>query len=136
MTVDGDNMAMQREDMAQGDVATAPRDDAAEGDMTQADTTQATMAQDDMTELFQGDDAASFRSRWEQVQSRFVDDPRGAVEEADALVTDVTESLTSRFADEKASLEQQWARGDDVETEDLRNTLRRYRALFERLLAA
>lgn len=86
--------------------------------------------------LFSGDDAQSFRERWEQVQSRFVDDPRGAVQDADALVADVTESLTSSFAEQKTSLEQQWSAGDDVETEDLRLTLRRYRELFERLLAA
>ena len=87
-------------------------------------------------ELFDGQDAQVFRQRWQQVQSRFVDDPRGAVADADALVSDVTQTLSSRFAEQKTTLEQQWSAGDDVQTEDLRQTMQRYRTLFERLLAA
>jgi hypothetical protein len=90
----------------------------------------------DGAELFDSSDAQSFRERWDRVQSKFVDDPRAAVEEADSLVADVTDSLTSRFAQQKSTLEQQWSQGDDAQTEDLRMTLQRYRTLFERLLAA
>ena len=72
----------------------------------------------------------------EQVQSRFVDDPRAAVADADSLVSDVTQSLTTRFAAQRSNLEQQWSEGEDAETEDLRQTMQRYRTLFERLLAA
>jgi hypothetical protein len=90
----------------------------------------------DGAELFDSADAQSFRERWDRVQSKFVDDPRAAVEEADSLVADVTDSLTSRFAQQKSTLEQQWSQGDDAQTEDLRMTLQRYRTLFERLLAA
>jgi len=86
--------------------------------------------------LFDQQDAMSFRERWEQVQSRFVDDPRAAVADADALVSDVTQSLTNRFAEQRSGLEQQWSQGEDVQTEDLRLTMQRYRTLFERLLAA
>ena len=95
-------------------------------------------ASDDQVDqmLFDGDDADSFRERWQQVQSRFVDDPRGAVADADALVGDVTKTLTSRFAAERSGLERQWSEGEDVQTEDLRQTMQRYRTLFERLLAA
>jgi len=90
----------------------------------------------DMQLLFDEQDATSFRERWEQVQSRFVDDPREAVAEADNLVSDVTQSLASKFADQRSGLEQQWSKGEDVQTEDLRQTMQRYRTLFERLLAA
>ena len=86
--------------------------------------------------LFDEQDATSFRERWEQVQSRFVDDPRAAVADADSLVSDVTQSLTTRFAAQRSNLEQQWSEGEDAETEDLRQTMQRYRTLFERLLAA
>jgi hypothetical protein len=88
------------------------------------------------TQLFEDTDAESFRDRWQQVQSRFVDDPRGAVADADALVSDVTQTLTTRFADQRSGLERQWSEGEDVQTEDLRQTMQRYRTLFERLLAA
>jgi hypothetical protein len=46
------------------------------------------------------------------------------------------QTLTSQFADHRSSLETQWSSGADADTEDLRMAFRRYRALFERLLAA
>ena len=43
--------------------------------------------------------------------------------------------LAQVFAGERGELEQQWSKGDDVSTEDLRLALRRYRSFFDRLLA-
>ncbi len=43
--------------------------------------------------------------------------------------------LAKVFADERGKLEEQWSRGDDVSTEDLRVALTRYRSFFERLLS-
>jgi hypothetical protein len=43
--------------------------------------------------------------------------------------------LAEMFAEERARLEGQWDRGDDVSTEELRLALRRYRAFFGRLLS-
>ena len=43
--------------------------------------------------------------------------------------------LAEMFAAERAQLEGQWDRGDDVSTEDLRVALRRYRSFFTRLLS-
>ena len=63
-----------------------------------------------------------------------VDEPRKAVEQADALVAEVFKRLTEGFAQERAELEKQWDRGDQATTEDLRVALRRYKAFFERLL--
>jgi len=40
------------------------------------------------------------------------------------------------FAEERASLERQWTRGEDVSTVDLGVALKRYRSFFDRLLAA
>lgn len=79
----------------------------------------------------QGDD---LRRRWEQVQAAFVDEPRTAVERADALVGEVTELVARRFAEERARLEGHWSSGGAPDTEELRIALRRYRALFEVLL--
>jgi hypothetical protein len=89
----------------------------------------------DATPLF--DDAATgeLRDRWTDVQSAFVDEPKTAVEQADALVADVMKRLATGFADERKSLESQWSRGDDVSTEDLRLALQRYRSFFDRLLS-
>ncbi len=75
------------------------------------------------------------RSRWEQIQGSFVDEPRRAVEEADALVAELMQQLADSFADERERLEKQWDRGDEVSTEDLRVALQRYRSFFDRLLS-
>lgn len=84
--------------------------------------------------LFATEEADEFRQRWENVQTGFVDEPRGAVERADELVAEVMKRLAETFAEERSRLEGQWARGDDVSTEDLRMALRRYRWFFDRLL--
>jgi hypothetical protein len=44
------------------------------------------------------------------------------------------ERLAESFSDERNRLENQWDRGDEVSTEELRVTLQRYRAFFNRLL--
>ena len=85
--------------------------------------------------MFAVDEAAGFRTRWEGVQTGFVDEPRKAVEEADALVAQVIKRLSEVFADERTNLEQQWDRGDQSSTEDLRLALRKYRSFFDRLLS-
>jgi hypothetical protein len=86
-------------------------------------------------QLFVGDDAERFRSRWQEVQAGFVDEPRTAVQDADSLVAELMERLARTFADERSKLESQWDSGDDASTEDLRVALQRYRSFFERLLS-
>ena len=85
--------------------------------------------------LFAGDELHQFRSDWDQVQASFVDEPRAAVEHADTLVADVVNRITEQFATEREQLEKQWARGEDANTEALRQTFKRYRAFFDRLLS-
>jgi hypothetical protein len=65
-----------------------------------------------------------------------VDEPRKAVHDADALVTDLMQRLAEMLAGEREQLESRMGASGDVSTEDLRQGLRRYRSLFERLLAA
>ena len=76
-----------------------------------------------------------YRSRWDTIQTSFVDEPRQAVERADSLVAEVMQELAKTFADERQKLEAQWGRGDNVSTEDLRVALQRYRSFFSRLLS-
>ena len=85
--------------------------------------------------LFADGELSGLRSRWNDVQAAFVDDPRDCVQKADGLVSDVVDKLTTGFADARSRLEEQWARGEEVSTEDLRIALKRYREFFERLLA-
>ncbi len=84
--------------------------------------------------LFPEDELRDFRSSWDQVQTSFVDEPRAAVEHADSLVANVVKRIAEQFASERQQLEKQWDRGESVNTEDLRQAFKRYRAFFDRLL--
>ena len=85
--------------------------------------------------LFADDELAELRARWAGVQAAFVDDPKECVQKADVLVSDLVEQLTTGFAQARSRLEEQWARGQEASTEDLRLALMHYREFFERLLA-
>ena len=98
-------------------------------------------------------DAARFDASWRAVQARFVDDPNGAVTEADRLVGEVMAArgyplgdFEQRVADISVDhadvvmnyraardIALQHARGDTT-TEDLRQAMVHYRALFRDLL--
>jgi hypothetical protein len=93
-----------------------------------------TAAENDATVLFEPTALNQFKERWSEVQIGFVDEPRRAVQQADALVSDVIKRIADSFGSERGELERQWDRGDDVSTEDLRLALQRYRVFFSRLL--
>ena len=78
----------------------------------------------------------SIHLQWKEIQAEFVDEPRTAVQDADALVAELMQRLAQMFASEREQMESRWSGGDDVSTEDLRHSLRRYRSFFERLLSA
>jgi hypothetical protein len=46
------------------------------------------------------------------------------------------QTVASRFAEQRKTLEGQWQRGGEASSEDLRQALLQYRTFFERLLAA
>lgn len=85
--------------------------------------------------LFADDECKGLWKRWDDIQAGFVDEPRKAVQDADSLVAETMQQLANMFARERNGLEQQWGRGDDVSTEDLRIAFRRYRSFFKRLLS-
>lgn len=90
----------------------------------------------DQAPLLDDDVAGDFLGRWSDVQARFVDDPRGAVLAADDLVAELVRALADRFSRHRDGLEQQWSRGAEPSTEDLRLALQQYRSFFQRLLAS
>ena len=85
--------------------------------------------------LLEDGQGEAFLRRWSEVQARFVDDPQGAVRDGDSLVAELLQALAARFAEHKDGLEQQWQRGGEPSTEDLRQALQSYRSFFQRLLA-
>jgi hypothetical protein len=89
----------------------------------------------DSTPLFPDDQLKDLQARWDDIQTGFVDEPRSAVEHADSLVASTMQQLAEAFAKERSRLEQQWDRGDNISTEDLRMAFQRYRSFFRRLLS-
>jgi len=98
-------------------------------------------------------DRSSFRYRWNEVQSRFVDDPKGAVTLAESLVTDVMQARGYPIADfdqqaadisvDHPIVVQNYRAAHEIalrhgrgqaSTEDLRNAMVHYRVLFQELL--
>ncbi len=139
---------MTHSEMAQGEalttdqIASAGRADSTErGSQDQyppgdRQATDAHAGEQAHAQLLEGDEMQSMRARWKDIQAEFVDEPRTAVQDADALVAELMQRLAQMFASERDQLESRWAGGDEVSTEDLRDGLRRYRSFFERLLAA
>ena len=89
-------------------------------------------ADEQLAPLFLPQVAQNFRSKWDEVQIGFVDDPTHAVRQADELVAQVMKNLAQTFAEERARVEGQM---DQADTEHLRVALRRYRSFFQRLLS-
>jgi hypothetical protein len=99
------------------------------------------------------DEATKYSTAWKAVQARFVDDPPGAVGEADGLVGEVMEArgypvgdFEQRAADvsvDHATFVEHYREAhaiaarqsaDQADTEDLRRAMVHYRALFSDLL--
>jgi hypothetical protein len=89
-----------------------------------------------MEPVFSPEEVNELRPMWIAIQTKFIDEPRQSVQEADGLVASTIQRLAESFAKERAKLESQWGKGGDVSTEDLRLALRRYRSFFDRLLSA
>ena len=96
---------------------------------------------------------SQYRDEWQDVQQRFVDEPRGAVVDADRLVTAVmrergypVEDFEMRAADISVDHPEVVSdyrsahdialrvREDKASTEDLRQAVVHYRSLFDQLL--
>ncbi len=86
--------------------------------------------------LLEDGELQGLTARWKDIQAEFVEEPTVAVQQADELVAELMQRLAVMFAAERAELENRWAGGNEVSTEDLRQGLRLYRSFFERLLAA
>lgn len=101
---------------------------------------------DDRTEMMPGDvgtepagtswtegTATGLRDRWQDLQLRFVDDPRGVLSEAQSLVAEAVQGQVTALTRQQAELDT-WASGGNGDTEQLRVALQRYRDFFDRML--
>ncbi|TMR96909.1 hypothetical protein [Nonomuraea basaltis] len=98
-----------------------------------SDETPAHAAPEDVVLFDQ--DPTQVQARWRDLQSSFVDDPSEAVQRADGLVGEVVESLTSSLTSRTNALRGRWKDAETADTEQLRQALRDYRNVLERLLA-
>jgi len=85
--------------------------------------------------LFPSHQCTTLEKEWQPVQANFVDSPRDAVKQADALVTKTIDILSSSFGEMRGSMERTWEKDGDVSTEDLRLAMQNYRSFFQRLLS-
>jgi len=75
----------------------------------------------------------NFQTRWDGIQTGFIDDPRVAVRNADALIESAMKQISEGFAAKREHLKTQWDRGEQASTEDLRLALQQYRSIFSHL---
>ncbi|MET0916032.1 MAG: hypothetical protein ABWY81_07510 [Jiangellaceae bacterium] len=101
--------ADQRDELLPGEMGTAPVGD-----------------------LWAADSADDLHTRWQELQLRFVDDPRGVVIEARSLVAEAVQSLTAALSDRQRDLDGLTSSNGD--TEQLRTALQRYRDFFDRVV--
>jgi hypothetical protein len=78
-------------------------------------------------------DPEKLHDQWAAIQSTFVDDPRGSVVAAAELVSETIAALVASAKEREHGLRGEWDR-DGVDTEGLRNALRSYRGLLNRLV--
>lgn len=108
--------------------------DAGARDTRAADMSAADAGTEQRERLVPVDHAESYGSRWDAVKGTFVDEPREAVAQADALVGEVLDELENLFREQRRGIER-GLDSDETSTEDLRLALRRYRSFFDRLLS-
>src|SRR5690349_4038438 len=95
-------------------------------------------------------DAEQYTAQWQEIQFRFVDDPRGSVTEAADVVAQVTakmeaaiqerqraiEERQQAIAEQQRTLRDQWGEGSNADTENLRATLRMYKTFLDQLIGS
>lgn len=84
--------------------------------------------------LFSAADSEELWRRWDDIQLRFIEDPRAQVDEADRLVGDVLDQVRAYFDRQRRELREGWEQGEEVTTEQLRQVLQRYRSFLEQTL--
>jgi hypothetical protein len=74
------------------------------------------------------------KSRWNSIQTVFVDDPNSSVKQADNLVVETLERFEQALQNQRSVLVEKWNNQEDVSTEDFRIALQSYRSFLDSLL--
>ncbi|GLI00031.1 hypothetical protein [Phytohabitans aurantiacus] len=129
-SVDADRVDADRVDAAPPAAIAEPQTEIAE---PHAEMLPGDVPAEPVTALWGDDTAQSFRDRWRDVQLRFVDDPQGAARDAQSLVDDAVQSLTTALTSQRDELGG-WSSTDGNDTEQYRVAVRQYRDFLDRLL--
>jgi hypothetical protein len=114
---------------------------------------EATAKLGDFSDLTYGNlvpDAQQFTAQWQEIQFRFVDDPRGSVTEAADIVAQVTAKMEAAIQErqraiqerqnaiqeQQRSLRGRWGEDTNADTEALRETLRMYKTFLDQLIGS
>jgi len=95
-------------------------------------------------------DAERFTAQWQEIQFRFVDDPRGSVTEAADIVAQVTAKMEAAIQERQRAIEERqhaiqeqqrslrgrWGEDTNADTEALRETLRMYKTFLDQLIGS
>lgn len=73
--------------------------------------------------------------RWLIAQAKLLDDPREAVQEAGVLVGDAMQLISVTFSEHRGRIERVWKDDANLETDELRSVMQRYRKLFQDVLS-
>jgi hypothetical protein len=101
------------------------------GTAASGDKLPGSVAEPDLSSIFDKDAAGSFQERWRDVQLRFVDSPKDATTEAAGLLDEAVEKLAASLRGQKDKLHQV----DSDDTEQLRVELRGYRDILNRIIS-
>ena len=80
------------------------------------------------------EDTSSLKTRWNEIQAEFVDNPHKSVEMADEMVVETLQRIEQLFSEKRMILDERWMNQTDISTEDLRVSLQYYHAFLNRLL--
>lgn len=74
--------------------------------------------------------------RWLITQAQLLDNPRDAVHEAGVLVAEAMQLVAAVFGEQREQIERDWKENADLDTDELRAVMQRYRKLFQYVLRA
>jgi hypothetical protein len=114
---------------------------------------EATAKLGDFSDLTYGNlvpDAQQFTAQWQEIQFRFVDDPRGSVTQAADIVAQVTAKMEAAIQERQRAIEERqraiqeqqrslrgrWGEDSNADTEALRETLRMYKTFLDQLIGS
>jgi hypothetical protein len=84
--------------------------------------------------LWPAGDVNRYQDRWQDVQLLFVDDPHGAADAAEELVSEVVDRFSELLATRKRQVDA-WSNGGGETTEEMLSAVRQYRGLLDQVFS-